>query len=287
MWDHVRGNDTDASGRLAMGRAGWFDEVMRWYDKYLKGVSPKVSDPPIAVESGDGRWRSETHWPPSDSKTYSAALRPGSYVDDTTNNGTAEGGSPNGEGIWTFSPAFTHEVRFAGVPRLTVDQVSQFQNANLTADIYDVDAAGNATLISRGTYLLGGTGTISFDMYGDDWVLPAGHRIGVPGRLVQLGVVDAHPDAPDRDGEERLGDAAVPVVRADEVHPGQPVDQARQLQGRLALRGGRGDDRGRDRSEVPAAAGREELRAVGVRPAGCRSCLSLRALATRRKAMTR
>ncbi len=179
MWDHVRGNDTDASGRLAMGRAGWFDEVMRWYDKYLKGVSPKVSDPPIAVESSDGKWRSETHWPPSDSKTYSATLKPGSYVDDTTNNGTAEGGSPNGEGIWTFSPAFTHEVRFAGVPRLTVDQVSQFQNANLTADIYDLDAAGNATLISRGTYLLGGTGAISFDMYGDDWVLPAGHRIGV------------------------------------------------------------------------------------------------------------
>jgi predicted acyl esterase len=179
MWDHVRGNDTDSTGRLAMGRAGWFDEVMRWYDKYLKGISPSVSDPPIAVESSDGKWRAETHWPPVDSKTYTAALKPGSYVDDTTNNGTAEGGSPNGEGIWTFSPAFTHEVRFAGVPHLTVDQVSQFQNANLTADIYDVDSAGNATLISRGTYLLGGTGKVSFDMYGDDWVLPAGHRIGV------------------------------------------------------------------------------------------------------------
>jgi predicted acyl esterase len=179
MWDHVRGNDTDASGRLAMGRAGWFDEVMRWYDKYLKGISPKVADPPIAVESGDGRWRSETHWPPTDAKTYTASLKPGSYTDDTLNNGTAEGGSPNGLGIWTFSPPFKSEVRFAGVPRLTVDQVSQFQNANLTADIYDVDSAGNATLISRGTYLLGGTGKVSFDMYGDDWVLPAGHRIGV------------------------------------------------------------------------------------------------------------
>jgi uncharacterized protein len=179
MWDHVRGNDTDASGRLAMGRAGWFDEVMRWYDKYLKGVSPAVADPPLAVESSDGKWRSETHWPPVDSKTYTASLKPGSYTDDTLNNGTAEGGSPNGLGIWTFSPPFKSEVRFASVPRLTVDQVSQFQNANLTADVYDVDSAGNATLISRGTYLLGGTGKVSFDMYGDDWVLPAGHRIGV------------------------------------------------------------------------------------------------------------
>jgi uncharacterized protein len=179
MWDHVRGNDTDASGRLAMGRAGWFDEVMRWYDKYLKSVSPKVADPMLAVESSDGKWRAESHWPPTDSKTYTANLKPGNYTDDTTNNGTAEGGSPNGEGSWTFSPAFTHEVRFAGVPHLTVDQTSQLQNANLTADIYDVDAANNATLISRGTYLLGGAGKIGFDMYGDDWVLPAGHRIGV------------------------------------------------------------------------------------------------------------
>jgi putative CocE/NonD family hydrolase len=37
MWDHVRGNDTTADGRLKMGRAGWFDEVMRWYDRYVKG----------------------------------------------------------------------------------------------------------------------------------------------------------------------------------------------------------------------------------------------------------
>jgi uncharacterized protein len=35
MWDHVRGNDVDADGRLAMGRHGWFDEVMRFYDQHL------------------------------------------------------------------------------------------------------------------------------------------------------------------------------------------------------------------------------------------------------------
>jgi hypothetical protein len=65
------------------------------------------------------------------------------------------------------------------VPRLTGNQSSAFQNANLTANVYDVDAQNNATLISRGTYLLGGTGTVSFDLYGDDWKLPVGHRIGV------------------------------------------------------------------------------------------------------------
>ena len=44
-WEHVRGNETDASGRLKMGRAGFFDEVMRFYDQYLKGVAPGGAGP--------------------------------------------------------------------------------------------------------------------------------------------------------------------------------------------------------------------------------------------------
>ena len=47
------------------------------------------------------------------------------------------------------------------------------------ADVYDIDTAGNAILISRGTYLLPGSGKVGFDLYGDDWKLPAGHRVGV------------------------------------------------------------------------------------------------------------
>ena len=33
MWDHVRGNDVNEEGRLLMGRKGFFDEVMRFYDR--------------------------------------------------------------------------------------------------------------------------------------------------------------------------------------------------------------------------------------------------------------
>jgi len=179
MWDHVRGNDVDASGRLAMGRHGWFDEVMRFYDQYLKGVAPSVQDPPVAVESSDGTWTSEASWPPADASSLTTSLQAGSYTDDAQNNGTAEGGSPNGEGIWTFSPALAHDAHLAGVPRVTVNASFTLPDANLVADVYDVDAAGSATLISRGTYLLARSGQVSFDLYGDDWKLPAGHRVGV------------------------------------------------------------------------------------------------------------
>ena len=39
-WEHVRGNERDEDGRLKMGREGWFDEVMRFYDRFLKGTTP-------------------------------------------------------------------------------------------------------------------------------------------------------------------------------------------------------------------------------------------------------
>jgi hypothetical protein len=66
------------------------------------------------------------------------------------------------------------------VPRLTVDVGTQAPDANLTAAIYDVDSKNSATLISRGTYLVPGSGgRFSFDLYGNDWKLPAGHRLGV------------------------------------------------------------------------------------------------------------
>jgi len=179
MWDHVRGNDTDASGRLLMGRAGWFDEVMRFYDQYLKGVAPTVQDPPVAVETSDGTWRGEQAWPPADSTPATTALRPGTYTDDGQNNGTAEGGSPNGLGVWTVSPPLPYEAHLAGVPKATVNVSTPLPNANVVVDVYDIDAANAATLISRNASLVKRSGVVSLDLYGDDWVLPQGHRIGV------------------------------------------------------------------------------------------------------------
>jgi len=131
------------------------------------------------LETSDGTWRSEAQWPPADASSLTTALKSGSYTDDAQNNGTAEGGTPNGQGIWTFSPPLAHDAHLAGVPRVSVNASITLPDANLVADVYDVDSVGRATLISRGTYLLPGSGQVGFDLYGDDWKLPAGHRVGV------------------------------------------------------------------------------------------------------------
>jgi len=180
MWDHVRGNDMDGAGHPAMGRAGWFDEVMRFYDHHVKGTplvdAPTDRDPPIAVQTSDGTWRKEQSWPPNDGPVLTSRLNPGSYTDDGQNSGTGSGG---GNGIWTFSPPLTKTVRVAGEPRLRANVDAPTDQANFVGDVYDVDAAGKAILISRTASLVGSAGHLDLRMYGIDWVLEAGHRIGV------------------------------------------------------------------------------------------------------------
>jgi uncharacterized protein len=190
QWEHVRGNDRDPDGRLRMGRSGWFAEVMRFYDHFLKGA-PKsktvAKNPKLAVESSDGKWRQEKHWPPKDSFKLTATLNSGTYTDNGQNNGTGEklvdpGPStpPYGDGVWTFSPVFTHEVHYAGVPHVNVETEASLDRGNLVVDTYDIDAKNEALLISRGAYLLSsGTTRASYDLYGNDWILPKGHRLGV------------------------------------------------------------------------------------------------------------
>jgi uncharacterized protein len=175
-WEHVRGNETDDTGRLKMGRAGWFDEVMRFYDQYLKGVAPTVQDPPVAVQTNDGRWRAEQQWPPADSSGYASDLREGSYTDDGTADAT---GSSATSGVWTISPQLAHDVHLSGSGKAVVDVVTTLPNANLVVDVYDLDASGTGPLITRQGHLIRNSGPIALDLWSADWILKAGHRIAV------------------------------------------------------------------------------------------------------------
>jgi pimeloyl-ACP methyl ester carboxylesterase len=180
MWDHVRGNEKDADGRLVEGRKGYFDEVMRFFDHYVRDV-PLVDaatdqDPPVAVQTSDGSWRSETHWPPIDSKNLTVSLTPGTYSGDGQNDGT---GSAAGHGLWTISPPFTHPSWYAGVPKVKLDLGSGSSPASgVVVDTYDIDADRNAILLSRNASLVG-SGKVEMDLYGNDWKIPEGHRLGV------------------------------------------------------------------------------------------------------------
>ena len=185
MWDHIRGNET--SGGANDTPQPFFDQVMRFSDHYVAGVSltdaPTDLDPPNSVQTNDGSWRSEQQWPPDDSTGYTTPLRTGAYTDTANNAGSAEGAGPTdttGKGIWTISPKLAHDAHFSGVPTVKVDVNSALPNANLSVDVYDIDATNSAILLSRTAQLLpAGDGTFTPQMYDDDWKIAAGHRLGV------------------------------------------------------------------------------------------------------------
>jgi hypothetical protein len=174
-WEHVRGNETDASGRLKMGRAGWFDETMRFYDLFLKGIKSRVKDPMIAVQTNDGKWRAENTWPPADSTGYTSGLRPGSYTDE------ADGSVTDSDGVWTISPPLPYDAHLSGSGHATVNVSTTLPRANLVVDVYDLDRNGTGPLITRQAHMIYGTGDskIPLDLWSADWKIAAGHRIGI------------------------------------------------------------------------------------------------------------
>ncbi|WBB63092.1 CocE/NonD family hydrolase [Streptomyces sp. WMMC500] len=81
QWDHVRGGDRVPDGRLAMGREGWDDETLAFFDRYLKGERPGVRYPEYAMEDNSGDWRAQRTWPVVERRA-AIPLGGGSYVDD-------------------------------------------------------------------------------------------------------------------------------------------------------------------------------------------------------------
>jgi uncharacterized protein len=180
-WETQAACDLDTSPpldeRLAVGRPGFIDEVMRFLDLHLKGIKPQQKDPVVEVQDALGRWRAEESWPPSDSETFTTELRPGVYAD----NGSGTATSPTAtQGIWSISEPLPYDVWLSGTPEISVT-VDAPANANLAANVYDITPEGTVFLISRGVQLLRGEGERKFkvELYGQDWPLAAGHRIGV------------------------------------------------------------------------------------------------------------
>jgi predicted acyl esterase len=184
MWDHIRGNDV-AEGDNAHPQP-WFDQVMNFFNHYVKGEpfsqAPTNKDPEVAVETSDGSWRAEQQWPPIDSTGYATALTPGTYT-DSFNAADTEDSDPQdstGAGVWTISPPLAYAAHFSGIPETTLDVDSVAPKSDLSVDVYDINPSGNALLLSRYANLLPqGESEFSMKLYGNDWLIPAGDRLGV------------------------------------------------------------------------------------------------------------
>lgn len=168
QWAHDRGNEVEK-----VGRDGFIEESMAWFDHYLKGL-PLKRYPAVEIQDGNGDWRSEAAWPPSDARRYDMALEPGSYVDQRGNSARR----PQ-RGSWTFTQPAPHDMHIAGEPVLSAKVEMSVPYANLIAILYDVAPDGSARYMSRGAFLVRGSGKVSFELYPQDWRLEKGHRLGL------------------------------------------------------------------------------------------------------------
>jgi predicted acyl esterase len=236
-WDHVRGNDL-AGDEPAMGREGFFDEVLRFYDQHLKGVAPKVKDPVVAAQGSDGRWTAERSWPPADVGSLTGALVAGGYDDDATNAGSndsaagaggvgAIGSKQTGAGAWTFSPPLTRTARMAGVPSAVVDLGVTLPRTNVAVNVYDLAPDGTATMVTRGAAMADASGEESLRLFPTDWTFAKGHRVGV---LVSGANVEAYVHVPTYTTVDvAAGTVSLPWMRASGRTPTSGTISSRLL----------------------------------------------------------
>ncbi len=178
QWDHKRGHETQY-----IGLDGFLDQSFRFLDEHLRGIEPAVEDPKAIIQSGgpDGHWRTEEQWPPADVESWTMPLNEGVYLDVPE---AVDGGPASGDGIWSFTAPLPHDAHLAGEPRLRAQLVSPVHGEHLVARVYDVAPDGRAHLISRVAYASSPTtvaGGEDFEvaMNPNDWLVQAGHRIGV------------------------------------------------------------------------------------------------------------
>ncbi|MFB4419708.1 CocE/NonD family hydrolase [Streptomyces sp. QL37] len=225
QWEHVRGGDRTSDGRLSMGREGWYDETLSFYDQYLKGIRPEVRYPAYSVEDSTGAWRAQKTWPVVE-RSVNLPLGGGSYVDDgglsslaalatsglpslrervkpsgewdmenaPTTDPTAPRGLTEGQALLqeagkVTSSFFVWSEALKKPVRITgTPQISLRAEGegNVMLKLYDVAPDGTAVMFDEQVSLLS-TGRLTVDLKATDWTLAAGHVLAVEVGSIRTG----------------------------------------------------------------------------------------------------
>jgi uncharacterized protein len=203
QWEHVRGNQTNDQGQLLQGRAGFFDEVMRFYDRYLKGIQPEVKDPAFAIEDNTGTWRAQPTWP-KPSSVVAASLPNGQYVDEGAASALAAPAEPadrkwdmehatdlaapgargfsglqageDSNSYFSWSRPTTSRVRITGTPRIGLRAGAA---GNVMVRLWDVAPDRTAVMFDENVALIERAGRVTFELKSTDWTFEKGHQLGI------------------------------------------------------------------------------------------------------------
>ncbi|WIM98586.1 CocE/NonD family hydrolase [Actinoplanes oblitus] len=210
QWEHVRGNDRNSAGQLLQGRAGFFDEVMRLYDYYLKGIKPTVRDPRFAIEDSTGVWRAQATWPTPSSFT-TARLTDGRYLDADVAAlaAPADAGrqwdmehatdpappaglrlapeAADAYSYFSWSTPTTSRLRITATPRISLNASAA---GNVMVRLWDVAPDGTGVRFDENVALIERAGRVTFDLKSTDWTFEVGHQLGVQIGTISSGWLD-------------------------------------------------------------------------------------------------
>nr|WP_269329111.1 CocE/NonD family hydrolase [Kineosporia babensis] len=167
-WDHGGGARVTEDGKRATGRTGWVqEEVMPFFDQYLKGTDPTTTSPAFQIQDSNGTWRSQDNWPVAD-QTVHLPIGGGTYTD-------------KGEAI-TSGTVFTRHaqpqakaVRITGTPRITLTAAGK---GNVMTKLYDVAPNGEAVMFNLQVSQIS-SGETMLEFKSNDWTLNPGHVLAV------------------------------------------------------------------------------------------------------------
>lgn len=140
----------------------WYhDEIVRWYDYWLKGIDTGIMDePPIKLfVMGVNKWRFENEWPLKKTKWTTLYLHPGGRLSPER-----IAGKPKPERFTQRAPyedptvscltyrtaPFAEETEITGPVALYLDAAIDKEDTNWMADLVLVERDGNRQLLSQG-----------------------------------------------------------------------------------------------------------------------------------------
>ena len=182
-----------------------------WFDYWLLGLDTGVMDlPPVDSRVNTGLRIQDPSWPPPGTKQRTLRLvqdasddaqldlvetEPPIWIDDdpTLDHGLAMANGGGDSDLIFLGEPFRKRARIAGIPKLSLQVVTDIENTWLTPVLFDEGPDGSRSLITTGLMnarnrfglrrsepLVPGEpwrGTVEFEP--TDWIVKKGHRIGV------------------------------------------------------------------------------------------------------------
>jgi putative CocE/NonD family hydrolase len=225
----------------------WLAELLRFWDRWLRGVEPEGAEEERAVwlfVQGDGGWRREAEWPPARAVEQVVYPAPGGVLETYQQEGGGDiyqatpvvgvhGGQwdamatgmgyPLDQGpddllslTYTSEP-FEDGLELGGSPEavLHVERLDGDGPFTLVAKLVDVEPDGRAELITSGWLRVRSPGEARVRLWATSYALSAGHRLRLSVSAADFPRVWPDPVSPELELDLGASELRLPVVPED------------------------------------------------------------------------